>query len=176
MLDNSGTPYMVVGSVASSLHGTPRSTLDVDLVADPSSASLEALVQALLDAGYYVEPDTARSALRDRTQFNAIDPSSGWKADFVMLVDAPFEASEFRRRRTVKALGTDIYMATPEDTIIAKLRWAQAGESERQLRDVAGILQVSGPELDATYIDRWIRRLDLQDVWAQANAMAEWVG
>ena len=127
----------------------------------------------LLDAGFYVDPDSAREALRERGQFNAVDPSSGWKADFIIRADAPFDSTEFARRQAVNMLGTDLYVATPEDTIISKLRWARAGQSERQLRDVVGIVQISGSDLDTGYIEKWVHGLDLDDAWAQVRAMAE---
>jgi len=172
VLDASGTPYMLTGSVASSLHGEPRASLDVDVVVDPSKATLGRLVDALLALGWYADADAARDALAERGQFNAIDPASGWKVDLIIRKRRPFSDSEFARRRRMAVHGTDVQVASPEDTIVAKLEWARLGESDRQLRDVVGILRVSAAELDLGYVAGWVERLGLQEMWDRARAMA----
>jgi hypothetical protein len=164
-LDAAGVPYMVVGSIASSYHGEPRMTRDVDVVIDPSPDPLDRLVERLLASGLYADPAAARQALAERTQFNVVDPVSGWKVDLIVRKDRPFSRSEFERRRTVDLPTGRISMATAEDTILAKLEWALLGESQRQLRDVAGIVGVSGPDLDLTYLDRWARELGVWEDW-----------
>ncbi len=163
---------MLTGSVASSLHGEPRASLDVDVVVDPSAASLGRLVDALDELGWYADPDAAREALAERTQFNAIDPVSGWKIDLIIRKRRPFSESEFGRRQRMAVLGTDAQVASPEDTIVAKLEWARLGESDRQLRDVVGILRVSAADLDLGYVAEWVERLGLQELWDRARAMA----
>lgn len=169
-LDEAGIPYMITGSLASSFHGEPRSTRDADLVIDPTPDAFRRFIDGLVGAeGFYVDADAAVDALERRTQFNLIDAATGWKVDFVIRKDRPFSLEEFRRRRPVDLLGTTAYLATAEDTIIAKLEWAQAGESERQLRDVASILSVVGDQLDRQYLDRWIADLGLVDLWERAQ-------
>ncbi len=163
---------MLTGSVASSLHGEPRASLDVDVVVDPSAASLSRLVDALLELGWYADADAAREALAERSQFNAIDPASGWKIDLIIRKRRPFSDSEFGRRRRMAVLDTDAQVASPEDTIVAKLEWTRLGESDRQLRDVVGILRVSAAELDLGYIAEWVEHLGLQELWDRAKAMA----
>lgn len=136
-LDDAGIPYMVVGSLASSFHGHPRTTQDIDVVVDPSPETLQRLVTDFEAEGLYVEADAAADALRERTQFNVIDPESGWKLDLIIRRDRPFSTGELGRRLPAELLGTKAFVATAEDTIIAKLEWARSGESERQLRDVS---------------------------------------
>lgn len=164
-LEAAGIPYMVVGSIASSFHGEPRATADLDLVIDPTPDALARFLRGLPPDEYYVDPRTAHSALEDRSQFNLVEQSSGWKADLLIRRDRPFSAREFQRRQRADLLGTAGFIATAEDTIVAKLEWAKAGESERQLRDVRSILAVSGEQLDTEYIDRWVRELDLTELW-----------
>ncbi|MGI9590618.1 MAG: hypothetical protein ACR2P8_04560, partial [Myxococcota bacterium] len=87
--------------------------------------------------------------------------------------ERPFSVSEFERRLNVAIGQVEVCVATAEDTIIAKLEWALAGESERQLRDVVGILEQSGEGLDRSYIDRWISELGLRELWERAQSQAE---
>lgn len=164
-----GIPYMVTGSVASSFHGTPRATRDVDLVIDPTAEALDAFVRALPTDAFYVDLDAARAALAERGQFNVIESASGWKVDLVIRKDRPFSVEEFARRRPVELLGTPTFVASAEDLVIAKLEWANAAESERQLRDVAAILAVSGDGLDYPYVKRWVSALGLQELWSQVR-------
>ena len=98
---------------------------------------------------------------------------SGWKADLILRKERPFSRAEFERRQPADIAGVPVYVATAEDTIVAKLEWARAGESERQLRDVIGILEVSGERLDRDYIARWIAELGLHALWDRANSEVE---
>jgi hypothetical protein len=171
LLDATGIPFMVAGSFASTAHGLPRSTQDLDLVIDPpSEASLQALVAALPADQYYVDADAARDACRRRSMFNVIDLTSGWKVDFIFRKDRPFSRDEFARRMKMTILGVPVFVASAEDTIVAKLEWSKlAGGSQRQRRDVAGIVATLGPALDHAYIERWARDLSLSDEWNAAK-------
>ncbi|HLO35051.1 MAG TPA: hypothetical protein VK194_03175 [Candidatus Deferrimicrobium sp.] len=164
LLDRSGIPFMVTGSLASSYHGEPRATRDADIVIDPSTDAIERLVDGLLAAGFYVDRDVARGAVRARSQFNAIGPDST-KVDFLIRRDRPFSVEEFARRRPADLLGTPGFVATAEDVILSKLEWAQASGSDRQLDDVAGILAIA-TGLDLDYIDRWARVLGVERAWS----------
>lgn len=171
-LEAVGIPYMVVGSVAGSFHGHPRTTADVDIVIDPSAEALRAFVDALPDDEYYVSDTAAIEAFDRRSSFNVIEHATGWKVDLLIRKDRAFSATEFERRSIAPLFGRDTPVATAEDTVIAKLEWAQAGESERQLRDVAGILEVNGETLDRDYIGRWVAQLGLESAWRRALGLA----
>jgi hypothetical protein len=158
-------PYMLTGSLASSVHGRPRTTHDADVVIDPSPAALEELVAGLQAAGFYVDPGVARDALRMRRQFNAIASDAAFKVDLIVRRDRPFSIEEFRRRRPARVGNEDVALATPEDTILSKLEWAKKGGSERQLEDAAGIVAVQGDALDRGYIGRWAAVLGVVDEW-----------
>jgi hypothetical protein len=162
-LDRAGIPYMVTGSLASSYHGEPRATRDVDIVIDPEPAALATLVDDLQEAAFYVDRDVALEALAKRSQFNAIGPDAS-KVDFIIRRDRPFSLEEFSRRQRADLLGTAGFITTAEDLVLAKLEWAAASGSERQLSDVAGILAIAGP-LDTAYIDRWSGVLGVGDTW-----------
>lgn len=158
-------PYMVAGSFASTYHGSPRTTHDVDVVIAPSHPDLQRLVEGLDPGRFYVSASAAEEAWHRRGQFNIVLLDSGWKVDLILRKDRPFSRTEFERRQRVDVGGLLVWMATAEDTILAKLDWARAGESERQLRDVVGVLELSGDRLDRAYLARWIAELGLEDLW-----------
>jgi hypothetical protein len=97
-LEAVGLPFMLTGSLAASYHGAPRETQDVDPVVEPDEASLLKLANRLRAADLYVGDEAIREAVAARGQFNAIDPSTGWKADFVIRKSRPFSSQEFERR------------------------------------------------------------------------------
>jgi hypothetical protein len=169
-LEAARIPYMVVGSFASTAHGEPRTTRDLDLVIDPRLEHLNALLGALDVERFYFDPDVARDALQRRSMFNIIEIATGWKLDLVIQKARPFSIEEMRRRTITKILGMDVPAATAEDTIIAKLEWAKLGASDRQLEDVAGILRVRGADLDFDYIERWVTELELAEPWRRARS------
>jgi hypothetical protein len=162
-LERAGIPYMVTGSLASSYHGEPRATRDVDIVIDPDADRLAQLVDSLVAAGFYADRDVALDALANRSQFNAIGHGAS-KVDFIVRRDRPFSIEEFSRRRRADLLGTPGFVATAEDLVIAKLEWAAASGSDRQLSDVAGIIAIA-EGLDTAYIDRWASSLGVEAAW-----------
>jgi len=169
-LEATGVEYMLARSIASTFHGTPRATQDLDVVLELSKSALEALLSALGDEDYYVNADAARDALRCRGQFNVIDMSTGWKADLILKKRRPFSDVEFERRERATVLGVPLWVASAEDTVVSKLEWArESGGSERQLRDVAGILELKGRDLDIPYVERWCDELGLGDLWSRVR-------
>ena len=107
-----------------------------------------------------------------RRDINVVILESGWKVDPILRKDRAFSREEVSRRQTAEIAGAPVWLATAEDTIVAKLDWARSGESERQLRDVVGILEVRAGDLDLTYIERWVRDLELCDLWERAQSAA----
>ena len=164
-LESAAIAYMITGSVASSYHGEPRATRDLDVVIDPDARSLSTLVERLRRDGLYVDAEAARTALIERSQFNAVDASTGWKVDFLIRKDRPFSREELSRRMPADLLGTQAAIATAEDTIIAKLEWATGTGSDRQRADVSALVEIGRGGLDLDYIDRWTAALGLRDVW-----------
>jgi hypothetical protein len=161
---------MVTGSVATSFHGRPRSTHDADIVIDPDPAKLDALVTDLAADGFYVDPEGARRALDERRQFNAIEMQSACKIDLIVKKARPFSREEFDRRQRVDlAFARDVAVVTPEDSVLSKLEWATlSGDSERQLRDIAGVIEMN-PGIDRAYIARWAAALGVADLWKRVQ-------
>jgi hypothetical protein len=170
-LQTANVDFMIAGSFASSMHGMPRTTNDLDIVIDVTPATLEALLKQFPAADYYVDADAARDALRRRSQFNLIDMATGWKVDFIVRRARSFSTEEFERRVPSELLGVAVFVATAEDTIIAKLEWAKMSASEKQLRDVRGILDVRGASLDLAYVERWVAELGLTESFEAARRL-----
>jgi hypothetical protein len=158
-------PYMLTGSVASSAHGLPRSTRDLDIVISPTRAQLLALMQQFPNSSYYADTQQAVRALDHGSQFNVIDFASGWKVDFIIAEQSIYGRTAMSRRKLMNVTGTAIYIASAEDVLIAKMRWAKLGHSERQLQDAAGILGVQADALDIAYIEHWVAEFGLQEPW-----------
>ena len=153
---------MVAGSLASSVHGRPRATNDIDLVIDPTADQLSRFLSSL-PRGWYVSTEAAHDALRKRSMFNVVDPSSGWKADLIVRKDRPFSLTEFNRRRKVRVFRRTADVATPEDVILSKLEWARDAGSERQYQDAVGVAVVRWDELDRPYLEKWARELGVEE-------------
>ena len=171
-LDAAGVPYMLTGSFASSVHGKPRATHDVDIVIDPSRTQLLALLGHFPEDSYYASVEGALDALNRRSQFNVIDFATGWKVDFIIRKSREFSRVEFDRRRGAQISGLSIDVATAEDVLLAKLEWAKEGASDRQIEDAAGILQAQGERLDRQYVRHWVGELGLVEQWRAAEARA----
>lgn len=152
-LDAAGIPYMATGGVALLAYGEPRFTADADIVIAPSPPTLETFL-AKLDRNWYASREAAGEALARTGMFNVVETTTGWKADLIVAPTDEFASLAFSRRRVISALGVSLFGISPEDLIVSKLRWAAAGDSEKQLRDAAGILAVQRGALDEEYLRR----------------------
>jgi hypothetical protein len=165
-LDSAGIPYMLTGSYASSLHSIPRATRDLDIVIFPNREQLFRFVESLSPDEYYSDLEDAIDSLRRRSQFNVIDYMTGWKVDFIIPSFTEFNLEEFERRRTIDFEGLQLSVVSPEDIVVAKMLWAKAGESDLQIRDAASVVRLQGETFDLEYVQKWVRRLDLEEQWA----------
>jgi hypothetical protein len=124
------------------------------------------LCEAFPPPEYYVSEKAAREAVAATGQFNVIHPASGNKIDFIIARRDAWGQSQIRRRRREQILpGRPGYTAAPEDVILGKLWYYQEGGSDKHLRDIAAMLQVSGNEIDTAYVDEWARQLGFAEVW-----------
>lgn len=152
-LDAVGARWFIGGSVASSLLGVPRATLDVDLVADLRRPHVVPLCAALIDA-YYVDEDTCRWAVDTRRSFNAIHHATMIKIDVFCAKDDALTRSELTRRLMLDVGGRQVPVCSPEDIILQKLLWfVESGGSERQWRDALGVVQTRRDHLDRQYLN-----------------------
>jgi hypothetical protein len=169
VLDLLEIPYQLVGSLASSIYGIPRATMDVDLVADLRTDQIDEFASQL-KADFYADPEMIKDALPRGRSFNLIHYASSFKFDIFPLQKDEFSQTQFGRRQfaETRSLGDPIEcaVATAEDTILNKLRWYRTGgeTSERQWNDLRGILQVSGARLDLAYLNTWAPRIGVADL------------
>jgi len=163
---------MLTGSYASSLHSIPRATKDIDIIIFPNRDQLTHLIGLLPASEYHTDLGDAIDALRLRSQFNVIDYVTGWKVDFIIPSFDEFNVEEFERRQDIDFDGLSLTVVSPEDIIVAKLLWAKAGQSELQIRDAATVLSTQADKLDLSYIERWVRRLELETQWKAVRVLA----
>lgn len=159
-------PYLVTGSVASMAYGEPRLTNDIDIVAGVEPRHITDLIAAFPAPAFFLNNDAIQHAITHRSQFNIIHPDSGLKIDVMVRKDTPFDRSRFARARQLRP--SESYpaaFASAEDVIIKKMEYYQAGECEKHLRDITGMLKISGGEIDRAYITEWADRLGLRQIW-----------
>jgi len=173
-LEQVGARYVIGGSLASTIHGVVRTTLDTDIVADLNLQQVQRFAE-LLAGVFYFDIDAIRHAIRQRSSFNLIHLATMFKVDLFVAKDTLFDKQQLDRRQLWIAdpdSGRTIYVATPEDTILAKLAWYRLGEeiSDRQWRDILGVLAVQEDRLDLSYMQRWAASLGVSDLLERALA------
>lgn len=161
-LDGAGVAYMLSGSLASSVQGRPRSTHDIDLVVDLRRGAVQDLLAAFPGDRYYASEQSAHDAIERGSMFNVLDSREGDKIDFWILTNEAFDRSRFSRRARIDVFGTRIWVSSPEDTILMKLRWGMQGGGDRQEEDAAGVYDVMGEFLDVRYLEQWADRLGVR--------------
>lgn len=172
LLERLGIPYVLGGSLASSLHGEPRSTNDVDVVTDLHPAQVKALVDALAD-DYYVSADAATQAVASGGAFNAIHLATGVKIDVFVAGRDSFEHERLANALRVRLADEDsplIAVDTAEHTVLRKLEWYHRGGevSDRQWRDVVAVLRLNADQLDRNRLHRWADVLGVSDLLRRA--------
>ncbi len=166
--------YMVTGSLASSLQGEPRFSHDVDLVVALNEQHAVALLRAFPPPKYYLSEPAMITAISKRQMFNLLDVTEGEKIDFWLLTDEPFDRARFARRQRDEIDQVPVYVSSPEDTILAKLRWAKlCGGSEKQFTDARQVYEFQRPILNLDYINEWIERLGVQELWNRLRSEAK---
>jgi len=166
VLERLALPYLITGSLATVFYGEPRFTNDIDILVDLPAARIAELCGAFPSPEFYVSPEAAQRAVAQSSQFNVIHPASGLKLDLIIPADTPFNRSRLARARTVHPAPDYVAsFASPEDVILIKLDFYRQGGSDKHLRDIAGVLKVSGDQLDRRYLDSWAQRLGLEEIW-----------
>ncbi|MCG3134163.1 MAG: hypothetical protein HMLKMBBP_01450 [Planctomycetes bacterium] len=169
-LDAAGIPWVVTGSVAAAVHGLSRTTVDFDLVIDPSERALTSFLNSLPAESYYVDRGAAIDALRRRSLFNVIDQSDLWKFDLIVSHGDPFARALFARRCRASVGGREAWVASSEDVVVSKLVWAAGTASTRQVADVREVLRIQGARLDRAYVTAWADRLGVGGLWRTVTA------
>jgi hypothetical protein len=175
-LERLGVPFHLGGSLASSIHGIPRATLDADLVADLKRGQGAGLCELLGDA-FYKDVEAVETAIASESCFNVIHLQTLFKVDVFIRRQTPFGRESFDRSQPIRIAQVrfPVRVATAEDTVLHKLLWyRQGGEvSDRQWLDVVGVLKVCGRAIDCRYLERWAAELGLEKLLARARSEAD---
>lgn len=176
VLERLEAPYLVGGSLASIVHGEIRNTLDADLVVDLQPEHVGPFLEALRDQ-FYIEPRAVLEAMERRSSFNLIHLETMFKVDIFLPKDREWDRLQLQRRRPAQMAEDSeqtAWFASPEDIVLAKLEWLRlgGGVSERQWRDVLGVLKTQGDRMDEAYLRTWAAELNVTDLLEQALAEA----
>jgi hypothetical protein len=176
-LETLAIPYAVVGSWGSGIYGEPRFTRDIDIVVDLNLNLVPQFCAAFPNDEFYVSEQAARDAVRTRFQFNVIHPGSGNKIDFILTRPESWSAGQLERSRRVELRrgdeALDVSVAAPEDVILGKLWYFSEGGGDRHLRDIAGIMRVTGDGVNRAEVERWAARLGYLEIWQQIVAKVD---
>src|SRR5215217_84781 len=172
ILEQQNISYVLVGSFASSIHGMYRSTADIDILADIHTDQIRSLFD-VLQKSFYVDEHAMRDAVAKGRSFNAIHFDSVFKVDIFVARADEFALTQLNRRQLRKISPEKdeaLYVATAEDTVLAKLRWYRAGHetSNTQWNDVLGVLGASHSSLDVEYLHMWAGKLGVEDLLRRA--------
>ena len=177
ILEQQEITYVLVGSLASSMHGMYRSTADIDLLADIKPQQVRPLLDAL-EKSFYLDELAVRQAIAQQRSFNAIHFDSVFKVDIFIAKADDFARKQLERRELRKIapeIDQFIYVATAEDTVLAKLRWYRDGDevSSTQWSDVVGVLGAHATSLDIDYLRVWADKLRVRDLLEKAFSSVE---
>lgn len=167
-INNLGFPYMLTGGMVVLFYGKPRTTHDIDIVVEISENNISEIINSFKEE-FYVSEEGIKEALSHRTMFNIIHPETGVKIDFWMLKDVEYDKVVFQRRVKKEIFGKEVYISTPEDTIIRKLLWYKESDIDKHFNDALGIFQIQHENLDYDYIDKWTKELKVSDIWEKVK-------
>jgi hypothetical protein len=168
VLEKLGVPYVIGGSLASTLHGMVRTTQDSDIVTAMRAEHIQPFISSLEDE-FFIDEEMIADSIERNASFNIIHRETMFKVDVFIPKLEPFQLSQMKRaQKQVFELGTTVSanFASPEDTILAKLEWYRMGGevSDRQWRDILGILKIRAGELDLDYLKKWATELNVADL------------
>ncbi len=174
ILNKNNIEYMLTGSFVSSLQGEPRLTHDVDLIINISQNEASKIIDVFSKDIFYFDSDNIIHAIKDKTQFNIIAIDGSGKIDFWLLTESEFDKSRFGRRIKKSFLNLDVFLSTPEDTIIEKLYWSElSGGSQKQFIDALRVFEIQYDILDMEYINFWVEKLLLNEIFIKLKKEAE---
>jgi hypothetical protein len=166
-LGEAGIGYMVSGSIAANYYTIPRMTRDIDIVIELEQEGIDEFV-GLFEGDFYADREMIANEVSRRGMFNLIHNAYVVKIDFIVKKSSAYQQVAFSRRKQVLIEQSPVWFVTAEDLVISKLAWARDSHSEMQLKDVASLV-ATVENLDMTYIDKWVRQLDLECIYREAD-------
>lgn len=167
IFEQAGIAYYITGGVAATAYGDPRTTRDLDVILNISKENIPTLVVALEAVGFYV-PGVEDVVSGRMNNLQIIHQETVLQADLVIPKTESWENLKFERRQ----LESGLYFISPEDIVLSKLLWRRRSQSEKQWRDVLGVLKVQGDRLDGEYMSQWANNLGLSNDLLQARREA----
>jgi len=170
LLEGFNIAYYIGGSVASSLFGESRYTEDLNLIIAIDKVKARLLLEAFLEAHFYISDIAVEDAGSGRcSSFNILDNETLEKADLFISQNTPFAQSKMERRVQYPLPdGSSLWIAAPEDIVLQKLVWGRDSQSEKQWRDVLGVLKLQGDRLNFEYLWHWSNQLGIAETLDQA--------
>lgn len=172
VLEKLGIPYFIGGSLASTLYGMLRTTQDSDVIAEMRSEHIQPFLTALQNE-FFIDEEMIADAVHRNSSFNIIHRETMFKVDVFIPRPRPFQKSQLARaQRQTFDLEPRVSanFASAEDTILSKLEWYRRGGeiSERQWRDILGVLKTREGGLDLDYLQKWANKLKVNDLLERA--------
>jgi hypothetical protein len=172
-----GIPYLIGGSLASALYGMVRTTQDSDVVAELRPEHIHDFVSAL-QGEFHIDEEMIVDAIQHNSSFNIIHRETMFKVDVFVPHHRPFLQSQLARAQMQTfSFETEVSgrFASPEDTVLSKLEWYRMGGevSDRQWRDILGVLKTRAGELELDYMRKWAEELKVMDLLERALKEAE---
>lgn len=173
-LNSQHISYMLTGSIVSSFQGEPRSTHDIDMMIQLNKERVNSLLTAFPAPTYYIDKDMVLDGIELKKMFKLLNTITGDKIDFYPLPENEYEIVRFKRKMQEELNGLLVWITSPEDTIISKLRWCKLSNgSEKQFRDALNVFEIQFELLDISYIEEWIETLGLSDLYKQLQKERE---
>lgn len=164
-LNDAEIPYMISGSIAANYYTIPRMTRDIDIVIELKENAIDKFF-ALFEDDFYVNREMIANEVSHQGMFNLIYNRYVIKIDFIIKKSSAYQSVEFSNRKQVLIDQCPMWFVSAEDLVISKLLWAKESHSEMQLKDVANLMETVD-NLDLEYIDNWIRKLDLGQIYKE---------
>lgn len=176
-LEDLDSAYLIGGSYASSAHGIARATMDIDILAAIPAKHAAAFAEKLTPE-FYADEQAIRNAIMAKRSFNVIHIDTMFKVDVFISKRDSFDKEQLERRELYVAVRNpdrSVYVASPEDTILSKLRWYRQTDesSDRQWNDVLGVMTVQADKLDLAYLKKWADELSVSDLLESALAQSQ---
>ncbi len=168
-LKSNHIPHMLTGALSVVYYGRPRASHDIDFVVEIPKADTPRVLKALktLSTEYLIQEDDVFEAIQKKDMFNIIYLPTYLKLDFWLLTDDLFDQERFKRRQRVRLLNESMWISSPEDTILQKLRWYKDAQIEKHIVDAAFVYQIQKKKIDKKYLKHWAKKLKVEKLLKQ---------